>query len=528
MKKNTRDGIIILVALLAIGFAVVTTNLIINGTARLDGNIDGLVYFTKAIPETGGTATIEPNARKTITYSTKDLAVVGDKAVLDYTVLNDSSQYDVDVTMSIEFVNAATVNEYFDITYTGFEPATNENDHKVRIIGKQSADGKVEVRLKKLLTEGELHLGFTITLNVVAVSRSVTATAPSTTQDASIDSDGHDYNYNSCDHSHDGELVYYDPVTENECSKSTFSVDAINAGTSTSYAWRIINNCDGDYVMQLDHSLAETIWASEDDEFYARNASDNYPYKGAGYYGPITALKKLEEVTSTWVRLEPINYTYTANVEIATGSFGVSSEEYGYDGSYGTLNCVVGSCSVSVNSNYKFTTNLRARLITYEDIRAIYGNNNPTKLIDNAKEYDVLITSSSGLDNAQLNVGNSLWWLHENVLINSSFFSSGATETPYTDEAENTIRCPNCVRFCDYWTLTPGAKEPGIAGVDLVGYPYYALAVDYSIYLANYSGPYYSDGKWVGGVDFHRSTNAFSGIRPVVSVPTNDVRFDSE
>jgi hypothetical protein len=168
MNKNMKKGILVLVFLLAIGFAAVATNLIINGSASLGFvSSDFDIYFSEAQAETGGTASINQTTRKTITYSTKTLVNVGDEAVLDYVVTNNSTMYDANGTITFTLDQGA--DEYVTITKTGF------TDNQTSVVpAKSSIPGRVKIILKKRSIE-PLTFSFTLTINFEPVGVSGTS-----------------------------------------------------------------------------------------------------------------------------------------------------------------------------------------------------------------------------------------------------------------------------------------------------------------------------------------------------------------
>lgn len=97
MKKNktAKTGIIVAILLLAVGFAAITTTLVINGTAKIvpdSENFKKNVIFTEATATEGATATISTDG-KTITFTTQEMKNIGDEATLTYKIKN-ASQYD--------------------------------------------------------------------------------------------------------------------------------------------------------------------------------------------------------------------------------------------------------------------------------------------------------------------------------------------------------------------------------------------------------------------------------------------------
>lgn len=99
MKK--RIAIIIVILLLAIGFATVSTTLIINGNFSIKKDDDFDVIFTAAnldgndIYDTSFIA----KGKKTITFTSSDLKHSDDKSVLTYTVTNKSNYSSADITI---------------------------------------------------------------------------------------------------------------------------------------------------------------------------------------------------------------------------------------------------------------------------------------------------------------------------------------------------------------------------------------------------------------------------------------------
>ena len=539
MKNKVRIGIIVLVLLLAIGFASVTTNLIINGTSRVaSSDISGLVYFSYANtdPDPGASAT-RANNNTVINFTSKKLTDVGDTATLDYTVYNDSSQYDANVVMSIQMPTnqpGVTWSDYVDITYTGFQPAEQGNDHHVVVDGKGRQNGKIEITLKKLSTE-DITIEFIITLDVTAVERTSEATTAAPAP--------------SCNDSNDGVMAFFDPVSDAQtCSKDNWldgqgnmkasQVTAVKNGSSTCYAWRVLRNCNGEYTLQLDHQIATSEYITQADYNAAATAGAKTNHWignniGSNDLGPITAFKTLESATSTWVRVSPLTYSYSNVIDIATGNRNVGNE---VEQNYGVLNCNAGKCTVSNNPTYQFTNNLRARLITYEDVRSIKGASNPTVISANRNNSTLVISNTWNDEGSHYTAdaasGNTLWWLFENTLTgemspgipydNDGIYGNnvGATLDAYAGwygEA-HTI----------YWTMSPGIKTPGIVGDNQVGLNSYALLITAVNFDANYPDKESTDDEYNAGTMLFVPQDVEAGIRPVITVPAAQVRLANE
>ena len=140
--KN-RKSILLVVLLLAVGFAAVSTTLIINGTANFGTNNDDFdVIFTKSVIDgVDMTDTTISEDGKSITFTTSELAKVGDKSVLNFVVTNNSTQYDANVIM--QCVAEGEKNEYYTITNT--IPSV--------IKSKSIVNGTVTATLKKVSIE---------------------------------------------------------------------------------------------------------------------------------------------------------------------------------------------------------------------------------------------------------------------------------------------------------------------------------------------------------------------------------------
>ena len=135
-----------------------------------------------------------------------------------------------------------------------------------------------------------------------------------------------------------GQIVYFDPVSDNECSKNTFNLDNILNNTSTCYKWRVMSTKDSDKLtLQMDHNLLnKKVW----------NTKGNYSSSG-----PVAAFSSLSEATSTWIRVPKLNYTY----DTTCNSF-----------NYGELKCISGTCLTG--NNTLLARGLRARIISVKEI----------------------------------------------------------------------------------------------------------------------------------------------------------------
>ena len=141
--KNKKGLIIVLILLMSIGFAAVTTTLIIKGnTIVAENEEDYQVYFSGAVVDKEDyTNEIISKDKKTITFETKELMKANDTSELKYDVTNGSTQYDASVSIKISTEN----NELIEVTNT-FDDTKN-------LSARETRTGVLTVRLKKGVTE---------------------------------------------------------------------------------------------------------------------------------------------------------------------------------------------------------------------------------------------------------------------------------------------------------------------------------------------------------------------------------------
>ena len=139
MRKR---NVIILIFLLLIGFASVTSTLVINGNLNIGYNEDfsSSVVYTRAETE-DGTAEINQN-EKNITFETKKLENVSETATLEFDVTNKSRNYDAEVTINCGLKeNFESFSEYLNIETDITSP--------FKLISSETKTGRLVVTLKK-------------------------------------------------------------------------------------------------------------------------------------------------------------------------------------------------------------------------------------------------------------------------------------------------------------------------------------------------------------------------------------------
>ena len=159
-----KSAIIIAIIIMCIGFAAVSTTLIINGNAKVSENIDDFsVIFTSASLDGEDVYNdVIDDTKKIINFNTKDLKKVGDTSVLSYEVTNNSINYDAEVSVNCK------VKEDKTAKYTSIK---NELENNTTIVkAKESINGTLTVTLNKTATE-EVREEYVCVLTFNAVER---------------------------------------------------------------------------------------------------------------------------------------------------------------------------------------------------------------------------------------------------------------------------------------------------------------------------------------------------------------------
>ena len=145
MKK--KSAIIIAIILMSIGFASISTTLILNGNVKVsENNEDFSVIFTKAtLDDKNVYSSIISTDKQTMTFETANLSKVGDKSILSYTVTNNSNQYDANVSIT------CAPKEETEAKYTSIKNKL-END-ATKVLAKESLNGTLTITLDKSATK---------------------------------------------------------------------------------------------------------------------------------------------------------------------------------------------------------------------------------------------------------------------------------------------------------------------------------------------------------------------------------------
>ena len=176
MKR--RSAIVIAILIMAIGFASISTTLIINGNAKIGENTEDFsVIFTSATLDGQDVyANVIDDTKKIINFNTKDLKNVGEISVLEYEVTNNSANYDAKIQVNCK-VKDNSIAKYTSIK--------NELEGNAAVVkAKETLNGILTVTLEKSATE-EVTEEYVCELTFNAVEReTVGENIPAFTKDS--------------------------------------------------------------------------------------------------------------------------------------------------------------------------------------------------------------------------------------------------------------------------------------------------------------------------------------------------------
>ena len=145
MKRKSIIAVTIL--LLAIGFAAISTTLIINGSTKVGENTDDFsVIFTAAsLDGTDVYTNVISADKKTITFETSELKKLNQTSVLNYEVTNNSANYDAEVQVNCKTKENTTAK------YTSIK---NELEGNATVIkAKETLKGSLIITLNQASIE---------------------------------------------------------------------------------------------------------------------------------------------------------------------------------------------------------------------------------------------------------------------------------------------------------------------------------------------------------------------------------------
>ena len=162
MKR--KSAIIVAILIMCIGFAAISTTLIINGNAKVSENTDDFsVIFTAASLDGQDVYNnVIDGTKKTITFETSDLKKLNQTSVLNYEVTNNSANYDAEVSVNCK------VKENTTAKYTSIK---NELENNATVVkAKETLNGTLTITLNKTATE-EVREEYVCVLTFNAVER---------------------------------------------------------------------------------------------------------------------------------------------------------------------------------------------------------------------------------------------------------------------------------------------------------------------------------------------------------------------
>ena len=162
MKKKSM--LIVAILLMSIGFAAVSTTLVINGNAKVSENEEDFsVIFTAAsIDGKDVYSSVIDDTKKVITFETSELKTLNQTSILTYEVTNNSSNYDAEVSVTCVPKEGTTAK------YTSIK---NKLDNDATVVkAKESLNGTLTITLDKTSTE-EVSEEYTCKLEFNAVER---------------------------------------------------------------------------------------------------------------------------------------------------------------------------------------------------------------------------------------------------------------------------------------------------------------------------------------------------------------------
>ena len=162
MRK--KSAIIIAILIMSIGFASISTTLILNGNAKVSENQDDFsVIFTAATLDGQDVySEVVDDTKKIITFETSELKKLNQTSVLNYEVTNNSANYDAEVSVTC-VPKTGTQAKYTSIK----NKLENDVTH---VKAKSSVNGTLTITLDKTSTESVTE-EYTCSLEFTATER---------------------------------------------------------------------------------------------------------------------------------------------------------------------------------------------------------------------------------------------------------------------------------------------------------------------------------------------------------------------
>ena len=484
MKRKSM--LIVAILLMSIGFAAISTTLIINGSANVsENNEDFSVIFTAAsIDGNDVYSTAIDDTKKIITFTTSELKTLNQTSILTYEVTNNSSNYDANVTVTCVPKTGTTAK------YTSIKNKLDNNATVVK--AKSSVNGTLTVTLDKTSTE-EVSEEYTCKLEFNAVERDTIAVSGTNLYNIiKVKADTTtiiDYKVRSGVSGTNG--IYTTTPTNGNVPVYYYRGDADKVNNNIIFnnmCWKIIrttetggikliyNGTPIDGKCETQTGEATQIGSSSFNESYDDNAYVGYMYGTVGSTTYAATHANTNESTiktyiDNWYNQ---NFDAIATAKLEDTVFCNDRSTKAYDAN------TIGNTSYSSYGDLGYGKN---KTLYGAAHRATYYSKNPNPSLVCQNQNDKF-TMSSQNGNGKLTYPVGLITLDEVVL--AGFNTYYSNESDYKDTTN--YLCTNS----DYWTFSPVLMYAD--GAARVGY----------VYSAGYVG--------VDRVD------SASGVRPVVSL----------
>ena len=484
MKRKSM--LIVAILLMSIGFAAISTTLIINGSANVsENNEDFSVIFTAAsIDGNDVYSTAIDDTKKIITFTTGELKTLNQTSILTYEVTNNSSNYDAEVNVTCVPKTGTTAK------YTSIKNKLDNNATVVK--AKSSVNGTLTVTLDKTSTE-EVSEEYTCKLEFNAVERDTIAVSGTNLYNIiKVKADTTtiiDYKVRSGVSGTNG--IYTTTATNGNVPVYYYRGDADKVNNNIIFnnmCWKIIrttetggikiiyNGTPIDGKCETQTGEATQIGSSSFNESYDDNAFAGYMYGTAGsstYQATHanTNESSIKKYIDSWYKT---NFDESATSKLEDTVFCNDRSTKVYDAN------TIGNTSYSSYGDLGYGKN---KTLYGAAHRATYYSKNPNPSLVCQNQNDKF-TMSSQNGNGKLTYPVGLITLDEVVL--AGFNTYYSNESDYKDTTN--YLCTNS----DYWTSSPVLMYAD--GAARVGY----------VYSAGYVG--------VDRVD------SASGVRPVVSL----------
>ena len=470
MKK--KNAIIIAIILMSIGFAAVSTTLIINGSAKVsENNEDFSVIFTAAsIDGKDVYSTAVDDTKKIITFETSELKTLNQTSILTYEVTNNSNQYDAEVNVTCIPKTGITAK------YTSIKNKL-ENDATV-VKAKESLNGTLTITLNKTATE-EVSEEYTCKLEFNAVERTEIAVSGTnlynliknnadtkTVIDYKVRSGASGTNgiYTTTATVGNVPVYYYRGAADKVNNNLVFNNMCwkIIRTTKTGGIKIIYNGVPADGKCETQTGEATQIGTSAFNTSYNDNAYVGYMYGTAGSStyqatNANTNESTIKKYIDSWYRA---NFDETATSKLEDTVFCNDRTTKAYYAN------TIGDTSYSYYGNLGYGTNPTFYGAAH---RTSYFSNNPSPSLVCQNDNDKFTVDSKN-GNGKLTYPVGLITLDEVVLAGFNTYYSNTND--YKDTTNYLYTNTN------YWALSPVMMRD--TGYSSVGYVYSAGFVDYA------------------------------------------------